>query len=284
MLARASSGALTKENVAALVKEGDAGAAQLQKDMEMQAALDKKNKAANKPKETLEEALKRRKLEEVKRWQAATLLKEGKEAVLTAAVKVEQTGSAADLAVLEANVKRVQAGKPALSTEEASYVEKMKENEAQLKKNVGSDLMASYRKGMNKTAEDVRASVAADVAEATSEEGLGQLPYDGNADQLLPDSIDDPMLAKDGDYGPAFDPTSFSPDIPDDDVETFPARDETALDTDSAEEEHVSAAAKAEEEADHPEDQLHTEAAEGDVPTYEEKFAKEKPASPPLDA
>lgn len=254
MLYTVRSEAPTQESVAQLVKEGDAGALALKKDMDLQAKINAENaKHPNKLPQTLEDELKERKLLEVSRWQAQTLLKEGEEAITNDAYQLEETGSAADLALVEANVKRIKDGRPALSAGEANATLTIMAADKKLATEVGPEIMRIYKKNMNASEQKITDSVQAMEADATADGALeAGFGYSGDADELLPDSLNDPMLAKDGTYGHSYDPNDFNPDIPDDSVETRVVDDDTALDTDSDEEAVVTKEADQEDEIDQP--------------------------------
>jgi len=219
----------SKKTVSELVKEGAAGALRLQQEMAMQEKIEARN--ANLPPNstkapmTLEEELKKHKLKEVTQWQAATVLKEGQDAVTKAAEQLEVTGSKADLAVLEANSKRFKLGKPPLSASEANLTISAEHEEEQIKKDLGAgEEYQHYQRALNvseaRMARDTKALTAG--AKATGELEMDE-NYSGDADELLPDSENDPMLHPSIDYGHAYEVSTYEPE--DDDNHELEALD-----------------------------------------------------------
>jgi hypothetical protein len=279
----------TKKGVEQLVKEGAAGAIQLQKDMAMQNKKDKEeleDKAEAERKsddededEDPEHESKARSLEEVEKWQAKTVLQEGEDAVIKSAVQVEQTGSKEDLEVLEANMKRVTHGKPPLSRAEAKATVDVVHAQQDVKKVLSGEAYAAYKKGLNasnaRVGADVHARVEGILADG-SVNGDNDMSYSGDADDLLPDSVDDPMFSKQVDtYGHGFNPSEYDANEVDDDVELRPVEDETSLENFDAKE--TEEEADREEEKDQPAATIEADAAEDPAaPSYSEKLQTQK--------
>lgn len=219
----------TKKTVAELVKEGAAGALRLQQEMAMQEKIEERNAKdkSGKPPMTLEEELKKHKLKQVSQWQAATLLKEGEDAVVSAAEELETSGSKADLAVLRANEKRLILGKPALSKSEINQTKAAANEQDRIKHDLGTGQeYEHYKMALNASEERMARSTKAIVAGATSDsEVTAYMDYSGDDDELLPDSEKDPMLRTSIDYGHAYDANSYNPGDYDDDDRELEALD-----------------------------------------------------------
>jgi hypothetical protein len=269
----------TKEGVAELVKKGLVGAQQLQKDMEMQEKINEEAKKKGELPKTLEEVMKERSLMAAKRWQAETLLKEGQNAVIDSAVKVEQSGSAADLAVLEANVKRLREGKPTLTGAEARETTKMADDKEKLSPLLGRDRMKAFRHGLTKASADATSEInATTTAVESTEQVTATMPYSGSDDELEPDSLNDPMFSKTVDsYGHSFSvEEDFDVDRQDDDAEMTALDDSDSYSTDA--EDDAVQSAEDENELDQPEAELVSDATAGEhgaVDTYQEKLQSE---------
>lgn len=274
-IAEAQKHAPTQETAAKLVQEGAAGALQLQKDIEAQTKIEKQ-KAESGSDTALEGEMKQRSLHEVQRWQAQTILQEGQDAVVQSAAKLEQTGAKGDLDVLSANVKRVAEGRPPLTEAEAKETTQLAETDSTLKHTMDDEQMTAYQKGVEAKTAEMHKDVQALKAGIDGESGVEvDMAYNGDDDELLPDSVNDPMFSKTVDtYGHSYNPHEYDPDA-DDDVELEPTEDDSATGSDS--DDDLIKQTEQEEEHDQPEEALHTEAQEaeeGTVPTYQEKFRR----------
>jgi hypothetical protein len=223
--------------------------------------------------------MKERSLMAAKRWQAETLLKEGQNAVIDSAVKVEQSGSAADLAVLEANVKRLREGKPTLTGAEARETTKMADDKEKLSPLLGRDRMKAFRHGLTKASADATSEInAITTAVESTEQVTATMPYSGSDDELEPDSLNDPMFSKTVDsYGHSFSvEEDFDVDRQDDDAEMTALDDSDSYSTDA--EDDAVQSAEDENELDQPEAELVSDATAGEhgaVDTYQEKLQSE---------
>lgn len=182
----------TPQTIAELLAKRAAGAEQLAKDSKLAQKL---STLPGTP-ISLKKLLRKDTIREVDRWQAGKLLKEGEGDVVKDAQKLAETGSRADLSILDADIERVKAGRPTMASAEKGQTRVNAEDDDQLEKMLGPEKYQNFLHQVNHSMIDMGKRLDA-TKKATKaftpvnlKFGIPPLPDDS----MLPDSIDDPVM------------------------------------------------------------------------------------------
>jgi len=183
----------TPQTIAELLAKRAAGAEQLAKDSKLAQKL---STLPGTP-ISVKKALRKDTIREVDRWQAGKLLKEGEGNVVKDAQKLAETGSRADLSILDADIERVKAGRPTMASAEKGQTRVNAEDDDQLEKMLGPEKYQNFLHQVNHSMIDMgkRLDATKKATKAITpvnlvDGGIPPLPDDS----MLPDSIDDPVM------------------------------------------------------------------------------------------
>jgi len=183
----------TPQTIAELLVKRAAGSEQLAKD----SKLAQKLSTLPGPPISLKKALRKDTISEVNKWQADKLLKEGQGSVVKDAQKLAETGSRADLSILDADIERVKAGRPTMASAEKDQTRVNAQDDDQLEKMLGPEKYQNFLHQVNHSM--IRMGKRLDATKQTADAispvnlvggGIPPLPDDS----MLPDSIDDPVM------------------------------------------------------------------------------------------